>query len=305
MPDLPHEVVLHGDPLLVVRTGGRAPDGAAAWTVLARGRLAEDVLTALARHGIDVRRQVVARVDRTPADLVEAWGGSPHGVLWQGPRTARARLGPRTPIAGVLRRRGARHHRVGPAVRRLSRRAGRRDRSARRSPRRSGELPHHRDGGGDRRLARLEVTCRRAGQSPSSASATGPGRPSPSTIVCTSPSAAPASAASWAARSRASCERRLAGPARRPPWSSVTSRATPSIASESPTSPVRSPSSAPAVARSRHAIASASAAPRSRPRAPRGRAPATRRCRRTRPGAPRCGGARPPRRLAAAAAIAA
>ena len=102
VPDLPHEVVLHGDPLLVVRTGGRAPDGAAAWTVLARGRIAEDVLTAMARHGIDVRGQVVARVDRSPRDLVEAWGGSPHGVQWQGPRTARARLGPRTPIAGVL-----------------------------------------------------------------------------------------------------------------------------------------------------------------------------------------------------------
>jgi phytoene dehydrogenase-like protein len=102
LPDLPHEVALHGDPLLVVRTGGRAPDGGAAWTVLARGRIAEDVLTALARHGLDVRRRVVTRVDRTPRDLVDAWGGSPHGVQWQGPRTARTRLGPRTPIAGVL-----------------------------------------------------------------------------------------------------------------------------------------------------------------------------------------------------------
>ncbi|MCW2735406.1 FAD-dependent oxidoreductase [Nocardioides sp.] len=102
VPDLPHEVVLHGDPLLVVRPGGRAPDGAAAWTVLGRGRLAEDVLTALARHGLDVRRQVVARVDLSPRDLVEQWGGSPHGVLWQGPRTAGTRLGPRTPVPGVL-----------------------------------------------------------------------------------------------------------------------------------------------------------------------------------------------------------
>ena len=102
VPDLPHEVVLHGDPLLVVRTGGRAPDGSAAWTVLGRGRIAEDVLTALARHGLDVRKKVVARVDRSPRDLVERWGGSPHGVLWQGPRTARTRLGPRTPIDGVL-----------------------------------------------------------------------------------------------------------------------------------------------------------------------------------------------------------
>lgn len=102
VPDLPHEVVLHGDPLLVVRTGGRAPDGSSAWTVLGRGRLAEDVLTALARHGLDVRRQVVARIDRSPRDLVEQWGGSPHGMLWQGPRTARTRLGPRTPVPGVL-----------------------------------------------------------------------------------------------------------------------------------------------------------------------------------------------------------
>jgi phytoene dehydrogenase-like protein len=102
LPDLPHEVVLHGDPLLVVRTGGRAPDGAAAWTVLARGKLLEDVLTALARHGIDVRKQVVSRVDRSPRDLVEAWGGSPYGMQWAGPRSAHSRLGPRTPIAGVL-----------------------------------------------------------------------------------------------------------------------------------------------------------------------------------------------------------
>lgn len=102
LPDVPHEVVLHGDPLLVVRTGGRAPTGGAAWTVLARGRLVEDPLVALARRGVDVRRQVVTRVDRTPRDLVELWGGSPHGVRWAGPRTARQRLGPRTPVAGVL-----------------------------------------------------------------------------------------------------------------------------------------------------------------------------------------------------------
>ena len=102
VPDLPLEVVVHGDPLLVVRTGGRAPEGSHAWTVLGRGRLAEDVLVALARHGIDVRDRVVARVDRSPRDLVERWGGSPHGVRWQGPRTSGARLGPRTPVPGVL-----------------------------------------------------------------------------------------------------------------------------------------------------------------------------------------------------------
>jgi UDP-galactopyranose mutase len=52
VPDLPHEVVLHGDPLLVVRTGGQAPAGGAAWTVLGRGKISEDVLRALVRHGI-------------------------------------------------------------------------------------------------------------------------------------------------------------------------------------------------------------------------------------------------------------
>ncbi|MEO5663197.1 MAG: FAD-dependent oxidoreductase [Nocardioides sp.] len=95
VPDLPHEVVLHGDPMLVVRTNGPA------WTILGRGRLAEDVLRALARHGIDVRQQVVTRIDRSPLDLVDAWGGSPLGLLWQGRATVRDRLGPTTPIPGV------------------------------------------------------------------------------------------------------------------------------------------------------------------------------------------------------------
>jgi UDP-galactopyranose mutase len=101
VPDLPHEVVLHGDPMLVVRPGGTAPEGATAWTVHGRGRLAEDLLSALARHRIDVRSHVVTRVDCSPRDLVDRWGGSPMGVLWQGRATVRQRLGPTTPIAGV------------------------------------------------------------------------------------------------------------------------------------------------------------------------------------------------------------
>lgn len=95
MPDLPHELVLHGDPMLVVRRQGDT------LTVHGRGRLSEDILRALARHRIDVREQVVARVDRSPRDQVEQWGSSPMGVLWQGRGTVRQRLGPRTPIAGV------------------------------------------------------------------------------------------------------------------------------------------------------------------------------------------------------------
>ncbi|MFC7497564.1 MULTISPECIES: phytoene desaturase family protein [unclassified Nocardioides] len=100
-PDLPHELVLHADPMLVVRTGGRAADGHAAVTVHGRGRLSEDILRALARHRIDLRPQVVERVDLSPRDQVERWGGSPMGVLWQGRGTVRQRLGPRTPIPGV------------------------------------------------------------------------------------------------------------------------------------------------------------------------------------------------------------
>ncbi len=73
----------------------------AAWTVHGRGRLAEDVLRALARRGIDVREQLVTRVDRSPRQQVEHGGGSSYGVLWQGRATVRRRLGPDTPITGV------------------------------------------------------------------------------------------------------------------------------------------------------------------------------------------------------------
>lgn len=102
LPDLGHETVFHGDPTLVVRTGGQAPPGATAWTVHGRGHLAEDMLRALARHKLDVRAQVEVRLDRSPRDQVEQWGGSPMGVLWQGRGTVRRRLGPATPIPGVF-----------------------------------------------------------------------------------------------------------------------------------------------------------------------------------------------------------
>ncbi len=102
VPDLPHEVVLHGNPMVVLRTGGQAPPGAHAWTILGRGRLAEDIVTAMHRGGIRVRDQVEVRVDLSPKDLVEQWGGSPYGVLWQGRNTVTRRLGPTTPVPGVF-----------------------------------------------------------------------------------------------------------------------------------------------------------------------------------------------------------
>ena len=58
---------MHGDPMLVVRTGGRAPAGGAAYTVHGRGKLAEDILRALARHQLDLRTDLVTRVDLSPA----------------------------------------------------------------------------------------------------------------------------------------------------------------------------------------------------------------------------------------------
>jgi UDP-galactopyranose mutase len=99
--DLPHEIVVHGRPLLVVRTNGRAPEGRHAWTIQARGNLGGDPLATLARLGLDVRDQVVTRMDLTPRDLVERWGGSPLGILWEGRGTVWRRLGPRTPIEGL------------------------------------------------------------------------------------------------------------------------------------------------------------------------------------------------------------
>ena len=40
IPDLPREVVIHGEAVVTVRTDGSAPEGKAAWTLLGRGRLA-------------------------------------------------------------------------------------------------------------------------------------------------------------------------------------------------------------------------------------------------------------------------
>jgi phytoene dehydrogenase-like protein len=102
VPDLPQEVVLHDHFTLTIRTGAQAPPGRAAWTVLGRGRVDEDLVMALARRKIDVRDAIEVRHDLSPRALVEQWGlSSPSGVLWQGRATLRDRLGTRTPLPGV------------------------------------------------------------------------------------------------------------------------------------------------------------------------------------------------------------
>ena len=142
LPDLAHETVLHGDPMLVVRTGGRAPDGAPRGRCTAAAASPRTSCVALARHGIDVRPQVVTRVDRSPRDLVEQWGGSPLGVLWQGRRRRSGGSGRRRPSPVCTP--PARTRRPAPGCRssgcrprwspRWSVRPDRLDRPARRSP---------------------------------------------------------------------------------------------------------------------------------------------------------------------------
>lgn len=101
VPDLPGEVVLHGDPSVVIRPEPSTETGTAAWTVMARGRVAEDLVNVLHRNGLKVRKNVEVRVDRSPRTLVEQYFGSPLGTVWQGRATFDQRLGPNTPIAGV------------------------------------------------------------------------------------------------------------------------------------------------------------------------------------------------------------
>ena len=102
VPKLSGETVLHGEKFtLVVRPDEVAPEGHVGWTVLRRGNVGENTLDALARRGIDVREQVVVRVDRSPADIVRTAGGSPYGVRWAGPRTFDWRPTNQTPVQGL------------------------------------------------------------------------------------------------------------------------------------------------------------------------------------------------------------
>ena len=101
VPDLPREVVIHDEYVVTIRTDGRAPDGKAAWTLVGRGTVSEDLVVALARKKLDVRDAIEVRLDRSPRELVEQWSGSPSGVLWQGRATIGDRLGTVTPLPHV------------------------------------------------------------------------------------------------------------------------------------------------------------------------------------------------------------
>jgi phytoene dehydrogenase-like protein len=100
VPDLPAETFLHGDPLVLVRTGGSDQGGRTTWSVEHHPG-GEDVVTAMARRGVDVRQQVVARVASSPADVVTAHGASPAGMLWQGWRSGLRRPSVVTSLRGL------------------------------------------------------------------------------------------------------------------------------------------------------------------------------------------------------------
>ncbi len=87
------ELVVHGDPHLVVRTQG------AAVSVLAYSPHPIDPITALATRGIDLRQRISVRIDVTPSE--QSALGSPLGVAWNGRSTLKHRIGTRSPIEGV------------------------------------------------------------------------------------------------------------------------------------------------------------------------------------------------------------
>ncbi|HET6739235.1 MAG TPA: NAD(P)/FAD-dependent oxidoreductase [Kribbella sp.] len=92
VPDLPFETVLHGTPTVVVRTGGTAPAGHKAWSVLVHGYPTDDVLDLLVARGLPVRENVVSR------QTSPSWWA---GVAWEGYRTARRRASNVSPVKGL------------------------------------------------------------------------------------------------------------------------------------------------------------------------------------------------------------
>ena len=91
-----------------VRTGGRAPAGGAAYTLHGRGTSPRTSSRRSPGTRLDVRTDLVTRVDLSPRDLVEQWRSSPYGVLWQGRGTVPAPARAAHAGRGRVRRRRAR-----------------------------------------------------------------------------------------------------------------------------------------------------------------------------------------------------
>jgi phytoene dehydrogenase-like protein len=93
------EVVLHGDPLVVVSAGGHAPAGHRALTVRMRRRTGEDVLSVIAERGLDVRADLVTRLERDPPGAAATDGDD---VAWDGWRAHLRRSAYAEPVAGLF-----------------------------------------------------------------------------------------------------------------------------------------------------------------------------------------------------------
>lgn len=91
-PDLPPDTVLHDNPVVSIHTGGSSPLGYRTWTVEHSGAGGEDVLRTLSRRGLNVADFVVARLDRSPTDLLIE-SGPAYGWQWQGWRSGLDRPG--------------------------------------------------------------------------------------------------------------------------------------------------------------------------------------------------------------------
>jgi UDP-galactopyranose mutase len=92
LESLPFETVLHGSPTVVVRTGGQAPAGHQAWSVLVHGYPTDDVLDLLVARGLHIRDKVVTR------QTSPSWWA---GVAWEGYKTAKRRAANISPIKGL------------------------------------------------------------------------------------------------------------------------------------------------------------------------------------------------------------
>lgn len=92
------DIVLHGDPLVVVSAGGTAPEGHCARTVRMRGATDEDVLAVMASRGLDVGAEVVTRLDGEPPGSAAV---DDRDIAWDGWRAHLRRSTLAEPVAGL------------------------------------------------------------------------------------------------------------------------------------------------------------------------------------------------------------
>ncbi|HYO31823.1 MAG TPA: FAD-dependent oxidoreductase [Nocardioidaceae bacterium] len=99
--DTAAEIVLHGAPPIAVSTTGTAPEGHRAWSIRRRGVDGVDVLSVLADRGLDLRGEVVLRVDRSPDDITVEAGSAWYTSVWDGAQALARRAALAAPLPGL------------------------------------------------------------------------------------------------------------------------------------------------------------------------------------------------------------